>query len=398
MRARSPAGVALCLTLACWAASGAAVATQPLDVALERYRAIAEHGGWPAIPPGRALEPGMQASAVRVLRSRLLASGDAPAAAAADPSRYDAALAHAVEAFQRRHGLHADGVVGETTRTALNVPIGDRIAELELARMQATEPAPHGRWIRINVPAFWLQVLDGADVVLEMPVVVGRPSRPTPLFEKTLSQIVFNPPWTLPPDLAFHDVLPKILADPGYLARRQIDVYESGEPGAARLDPARIDWKHLGARIEGLMLRQRPGPGNGLGRMMFRMDGEQEIFLHDTPAREVFQLDRRDLSSGCIRVANAEGLARAVLGADGMAQLASWLARRDTFTVTLGRPVPVRTVYETAWVDEDGQPNFRDDLYAEAPRLAAALNVAAAAPSRSGPQTAAAARRSARAW
>jgi murein L,D-transpeptidase YcbB/YkuD len=344
------------------------------------------------MPVGPALKPGMRTPDVRLLRARLASSGDASAERAADPTLYDPGLARAVQAFQRRHGLHPDGVVGGATRDALNVPVGERLAQLQLAREQANAPVPRGRWIRINVPAFWLQVLDGTDVVLEMPVVVGRPSRPTPLFEKTLSAIVFNPAWTVPPDLAFHDLLPKILEDPGYLARRGIDVYDGWEPGAARLDPARIDWRHLGARIEGLSLRQRPGPGNGLGRMMFRMDGEQEIFLHDTPAREVFRQDRRDLSSGCIRVADAEGLARAVLGPESRGELGAWLTRRDTFTVSLGRPVPVRTVYETAWVDARGMVQFRDDLYAEAPGLAADLTEAGAAAPRNGLRTAAAAR------
>jgi murein L,D-transpeptidase YcbB/YkuD len=383
--------MALGLVLACWAARNVAAA-DALGAMLDRYRSVETRGGWPTLPEGPALAPGTRAPDVRTLRARLSLEGEAARTPASDPMLYDPALAQAVQSFQRRHGLHPDGVVGDATRDALNVPVQERIAQLELARRQAAEPAPRGRWIRINVPAFWLQVLDGSDVVLEMPVVVGRPSRPTPLFEKTLSSIVFNPSWTVPPDLAYHDVLPKILEDPGYLARRQIDVYESWEPGAARLDPARIDWKHLGARIEGLALRQRPGPGNGLGRMMFRMDGEQEIFLHDTPAREVFQLDRRDLSSGCIRVADADGLARAVLGADGVAQLAAWLARRDTFTVSLGRPVPVRTVYETAWVDGRGRANFRDDPYAEATRESTALTTAAASPYRSDGRTAAAAR------
>jgi murein L,D-transpeptidase YcbB/YkuD len=196
-----------------------------------------------------------------------------------------------------------------------------------------------------------------------MPVVVGRASRPTPLFEKALSAIVFNPSWTVPPDLAYHDLLPKIVADPHYLGQRRIDVYESWQADAARVDPTRIAWKRLGRGIQALMLRQRPGPGNGLGRMMFRMDGEEEIFLHDTPAREVFRQDRRDLSSGCIRVADAEGLARAVLDDETRRALPSLLARRDTFSVTLARPVPVRTVYETAWVDGRGVVNFRDDIY-----------------------------------
>ena len=311
------------------------------------------------------------------LRVRLSLTGDCGGKSVADPTLYDASLVRAVQTFQRRHGIRSDGVVGDATRDALNVSVHERIAQLDRARLGSTQPLPTGRWIRINVPGFWLQVLDGEHVVLEMPVVVGRPSRPTPLFEKPLSAIVFNPAWTVPPDLAYHDLLPKIIADPSYLAQRQIDVYASWEPGAARLDPRGIDWQRLGARIEGLTLRKRPGPGNGLGRMMFRMEAEPEIFLHDTPAREVFRQDRRDLSSGCIRVADAEGLARAVLDAGARADLPAFLARRDTFAVPLPHPVPVRTVYETAWVDARGTVNFRDDIYDADARMAPASKQAA---------------------
>jgi len=338
----------------------------PLDAAIARYDAIAVRGGWRSIRRGPSLVPGARGPAVAALRTRLTQSGDvASRATGSDAMIYDAALADAVRSFQRRHGLGADGVVGGTTRNAMNVPVADRIAQLELVRMQSRAPRPSGRWIRINVPRYWLQVLDGSEVVLEMPVVVGRPTRPTPLFQKDLAAVVVNPVWTVPEDLAYHDMLPKIVANPGYLAQRRIDVFQSWEPGAARLDPSRIDWKRLGRRIESLTLRQRPGPGNALGRLMFRMDREQDIFLHDTPAREVFRLDRRDLSSGCIRVANALGLARAVLDADGRAQLDADLERGNTVSIDVRRRVPVRTVYETAWVDARGRVQFRDDIYGE---------------------------------
>ncbi|HWP67567.1 MAG TPA: L,D-transpeptidase family protein [Candidatus Limnocylindria bacterium] len=240
---------------------------------------------------------------------------------------------------------------------------------LALATGARAEPA---RSIRVNIPAFTLQVLDGTEVVLEMPVVVGRPSRPTPVFERVLSAIVVHPAWSIPPDLAFHDVLPRILAEPGHLDRRGIDVYESWAPGAARLDPAEIDWRTLDRGIETLLLRQRPGPANGLGRLLFRLDGERDIFLHDTPARAVFRQANRALSSGCIRLADAEALARAVLDDAGQARLTSALARSETTTIPLVRPVPVRTVYDTTWVDRRGVAHVARDVYALGPRTSRA--------------------------
>jgi murein L,D-transpeptidase YcbB/YkuD len=359
-------------------AGASAAAADPLDAALERYRGIAASGGWRPIAASEVLRPGARSPAIATLRTHLALTGDlATVDAAGDAARYDPALRRAVESFQRRHGLRADGVVGGATLEALNVPAAERVVQLGLARLGAREPVPGGRWIHINVARFWLQVLDGERVVLEMPIVVGRPSRPTPLFDKQVSAIVVNPPWTVPEDLAYLDLLPKIMADPRYLAQRQIDVYESWEPGAPRLDPRRIDWKNLGRGIQTLTLRQRPGPGNALGRMMFRMEGEQEIFLHDTPAREVFAQERRDLSSGCIRVADALGLARAIADPETRRSLGASLAGRDTVAIPLPRAVPIRTRYETAWVDERGRVHFRDDIYGEdARRLATALYAA----------------------
>jgi murein L,D-transpeptidase YcbB/YkuD len=370
MNAAARVALVLGAMLALAATAAAARDDDPFAAAIARYDAIAARGGWPPLPAGR-LTAGARGPAVAALRARLTASGDLASGGRGDV--YDGTLADGVRAFQRRHGLHADGVVGEATRRALDVPIDRRIAQLELARAEARAPRPAGRWIRVNVPRFWLQVLDGSEIVLEMPVVVGRPSRPTPLFQKDLAAVVVNPPWTVPEDLAYHDMLPKIVADPRYLAQRRIDVFESWEPGAPRLDPSRIDWKRLGRGIASLTLRQRPGPGNALGRLMFRMDREQEIFLHDTPGREVFRLDRRDLSSGCIRVADALGLARAVLDAEGRARLDADLKRQETVAIDVRRRVPVRTVYDTAWVDARGRAHFRDDIYGEDARVAATL-------------------------
>jgi len=198
--------------------------------------------------------------------------------------------------------------------------------------------------------------------------IVGRPGRPTPLLEGVISSVVVNPSWTVPPDLAHLDLLPKIRRDPRYLAARNIDVYESWTPGAQRLDPQQVNWHGIGRGIEDLALRQRPGPGNALGHFLIGIAGEYDVFLHDTPSRDLFQHEVRTFSSGCIRVANARGLVEEILRSDSTwspERLAATVASGDTVAIGVRDPTPIRVVYETAGVDGDGIANFRDDVYAE---------------------------------
>jgi murein L,D-transpeptidase YcbB/YkuD len=367
----------LSLGVVCAALAAAESPADGIDRVLARYRQIAARGGWRSLGPGPALAPGDRAPILPALRARLVAAGDLRSAAhgQSDPERYDPSTARAVETFQRRHGLAADGVLGGLTRAALDVPVEERIAQLELGRVRLAEPPPARRWIRVNVPSFSLELIDGDRTVLAMPVIVGRVARPTPVFESAISSIVLHPAWTVPPDLASFDLVPKIRRDPGYLASRGFEVYAGPDPGAARLDPKRVDWSRVGRGLSDVTLRQRPGSGNGLGRFLFSMENAYDVYLHDTPARDLFRYDRRDFSSGCIRIADARALAREILRSDAgwsPARLDATLARRQTLRVPIHVPVPVRVVYHTAWVDEEGKAQFRDDIYgADARELAA---------------------------
>jgi murein L,D-transpeptidase YcbB/YkuD len=367
-------------------APGAVAAEAPaagFDQIVARYRQVAAHGGWGALGPGPALRLGERSSIVPALRARLIATGDLRGAGPGegDPVRYDASTARAVEAFQRRHGLAADGVLGAQTRAALDVPVEERIVQLEGAHAPLSVPAPARRWIRVNIPSFSLELIDDGRTVLAMPVIVGRVARPTPVFESAISSIVLHPAWTVPPDLAAADLVPKIRRDPGYLASRGFDVYAGPDPGAPRLDPTRVDWARVGRGASDVTLRQRPGSGNGLGRFLFSMENAYDVYLHDTPARELFRYDRRDFSSGCIRVADAHALAGELLRADAgwsRERLDAALAVRATRRLAMRVPVPVRVVYRTAWVDSHGAAQFRDDLYGEDGRTPAALRRAPA--------------------
>jgi murein L,D-transpeptidase YcbB/YkuD len=318
---------------------------------------------------------------VPVIRARLAATGDLLAAGSAlppaDPEQYDEGLVAAVRAFQRRHGLAQDGVVGNGTRAAMNVPVSERIAQLELNRYRIEhESHPSGRHIRVNIPEYRLVMLDGDRPILDMPVVVGRRDRSTPLIESAVTWLVFNPSWTVPTKLAYEDLLPKMRRDPTYFSRSGIQVYDGWHSGAGALDPEWIDWTAVGPAVRRLKLRQAPGPGNPLGRIKFHMSNDHDIYLHDTNHRELMAKDQRALSSGCIRVGDAEGLARELLRDDPRwppERITKLLQGRQTVQVTLATPVPVRLVYQTAWVDAQDTVHFREDIYGVDRRQAAEI-------------------------
>lgn len=364
------------------AAAPAVTGAGDLSAALERYRALAREHRDGVPPVGPRLRVGSRHPSVAAIRGRLAATGDlGREGSGSDAARFDAAVARGLRRFQGRHGLAADGVLGPATRAALAMPLAARVEQLEEAAAIAARPSPARRWIRVNVPRFWLEVLDGDAVVLEMPVVVGRPSRPTPALESAISWIQLNPPWTVPPLLAYEDLLPRIRRDPSYLASRRIEVLDGWRPDARRIDPTTIDWTTIGAGIRDLTLRQRPGGGNPLGRVLFYMDNAHDVYLHDTPARELFRRARRDLSSGCIRVADALGLVREILRGDAHwtpARLDAALRAGQTVAVEVAVPMPIRIVHQHAWVDADGLVHFRDDGHGEADTAGAADVVARA--------------------
>lgn len=338
-----------------------------LNAALARYQSIERQAAWPALPDGPALRPGSAGPDIDLLRRRLAAAGDL-AAASADTGPFDAILSAAVMRFQSRHGLVADGVVGRQTRAALNMPAAARARQIEanIARLRTLPEDDGRRSIVINVAAFDLTVFDGGRAVFQSPVIVGRVSRPTPTFSSAVTHIVTNPFWHVPRRLAVEDILPKAKRDPSYLREQAIRVYASENGRRVEVSPQSIDWRTLRAENFRYLLVQDPGPLNALGRIKFFLPNGEDVYLHDTPARELFGRPVRAFSSGCIRVERAQELARLLLAeGDGerLGAMAAALEKGETREIPLAAPVPVHIVYLTAWADEDGAVQFRDDVY-----------------------------------
>ncbi|MCP4574370.1 MAG: L,D-transpeptidase family protein [bacterium] len=332
-----------------------------LRVSLRQLRAVRQAGDWPLVPDGHLLRPGESALRVAYLRRRILGEAATPAGPA---EFYDDVLCAAVRRFQGRHGLVRDGVVGARTIAALNVPVADRLRQVEfsLERLRCL-PRDLGRThVRVDVLQGRLTVVEGDSVSLRLRTIVGRPARPTPVLSSRITSLEINPVWNIPQVLARQDVLPKIVEDPSYLVERGIRVFRDWHPGAPELDPLDVAWQGIAPWNLAYKLQQRPGPNNPLGRIKFMFPNPYAVYIHDTPHTGRFAESERFFSSGCVRLEEPLRLAEALLG-EGYTELADLLASGETTSVPLPRPVAVHLVYATAWIDDDGTLCFRDDVY-----------------------------------
>lgn len=326
----------------------------------------ARMGGWGTIEDGPKLEPGMRDSRVGQLRLRLLGGTAGPQAADAD--LFDAALEQAVRAFQERHGLEPDGVVGKRTLAALNQPVEARIetVAVNLERLRGRPNERFGRRIYVNIPAAELLVIEEGAVAFRSRAIVGRPDRPTPELQNAVRWIELNPYWNVPPRIARMDLLPKVQKDPAYFRSHRIRVYQDWSDGAAELDPAAIDWFTSEAAQMRYKLRQDPGPENAMGPAKFMFPNSYDVYIHGTNNPKLFRRAERAFSSGCIRVEDPVGLAaHLVRGLPGWsrARIEAVVASGQPDRISLPEPMPVTLDYLTAWVDEAGVLNFREDLY-----------------------------------
>lgn len=331
------------------------------------YQYAAQHD-WPIIPDNARFKPGRRNGYVSIIRDRLTLTGDLISAEdLEDKNIFDHSLLEAIKSFQERHGLKADGVIGQKTRQALNVTPQERVKQIEI-NMQRWEYLSHkltDRYVMVNVPDFHLYLIEDGKKVLTMKAIVGKPTHQTPEVFSKISTIVFKPYWNVPPKIARKDIMTKAIEDPNYLYENNIHVYRDDDH-TNEINDQYVDWS--AAREEGIEyhFRQDPGEKNSLGLVKFEFPNPYDVYLHDTPAKNLFSEDVRDFSHGCVRLENPFALV-AYLMKDNPKwddeRLGNLLAENKPSYVNVDEPIPVVITYITAWIDENGKLNFRDDIY-----------------------------------
>ncbi|MBB3169749.1 murein L,D-transpeptidase YcbB/YkuD [Simiduia aestuariiviva] len=330
--------------------------------ALAQMRALATEP-WPAFSLRPSIKREGRDSRLPDIARRLQLLGDLDVQWSG--SSLDADLIEAVRNFQRRHGLQQDGDIGPETFRALNVTPAERAVQImvNLERWRWLDSDLGKKFLLVNIAGFDLRVIENDDRILQQPVIVGRDYRKTPVFSDKIRYLVFNPTWTVPAKLAIQDKLPEIKANPNYLAEYGFTVYRGGSQDI--VDPSTVDWATVNAKNFNFRLVQAPGPLNALGQVKFMFPNSHDVYLHDTPARELFDKHQRAFSSGCIRVADPLLLAELLLKEEGWTreQIDQLVASGVTKTVPLKTPVPVHIEYWTAWVDSRNTLYFRNDIY-----------------------------------
>ncbi|MEQ8907226.1 MAG: L,D-transpeptidase family protein [Ekhidna sp.] len=335
--------------------------------ALKEYRAIADKRGWEMIPAGETLKPGMVDSVrVPLLIDRLKISLDLKQTVS-DRYIYSEQVAVAVKNYQIRNGLETDGNLGKLTTSSLNVPVEERINQIiinmERYRWAAEEMGSH--YVIVNIADYQMQVFRDKKKTFEEKVIVGKPFRKTPVFSSKMSYMVLNPTWTIPPTILFNDILPETKKDPGYLVNKNIRVLSGQGSSTTIIDPYTIDWSSLSKANFPYTLRQDSGPTNALGAVKFMFPNKYNVYIHDTPSRELFNKTDRAFSSGCIRLNNPLQFASYLMHGRSdwtFEKIQQIVKDGKEQSVMLKEPLMVHIMYLTSWVSE-GKVQFRSDLY-----------------------------------
>lgn len=325
---------------------------------LGKYYAIQSKGGWqPIVTDEKKLKTGMSSPVIAAIKKRLQVTGELPGN---DTSAvFNDTLATAIQSFQQRHGLKPDGIITPAVIKELNVSALQRMEQIimNMDRMRWMPSRPDGNMIMVNIPEFVLHVWEGNKKAFDMDVVVGKEGHNTMMFTGNLNQVVFSPHWNVPPSIVQKEILPAIEKNPNYLAKENMEITGHDEDGLPEI-------------------RQKPGTKNALGKVKFLFPNSFNIYFHDTPAKDLFNRTRRAFSHGCIRLSDPDKMANYLLRDD-----ASWPPEKIQEAMNSGKekfvklkdPIPVFITYYTAWVDEYGQMNFREDIYDHDVKLGAKM-------------------------
>jgi murein L,D-transpeptidase YcbB/YkuD len=333
------------------------------------YSDIQVRGGWPILPTGTRLAPGASGPDVALLRKHLVITADMPANEETGDS-YDEAVATAVAKFQLRHGLDATGSVNAATLKALNVPIGDRIKQLEasLQRLLGMDFLFAERYVVVNIPAAFVEAVANGKVERRYRVIVGKIDKPSPTLTAYISAIDLNPTWTVPLSITKTEIANHMRRDPSYLSRMHMRLVGAHDE---EISPSSVDWSM--SHSPNFTVRQDAGSWNALGNLKIDMPNPYSVYMHDTDVRKLFADDYRFDSHGCTRVDNVRDLTAWIMQDNppswDRVAIDAGIATGQTKIINLPHKIPVAWVYLTGWVRRDGTVEFRDDIYKHDERL-----------------------------
>ena len=348
---------------------------QALNTILIKYLKIEAQGGWKLITSHYQDSNKSEPYFADELKERLRVEGDL----SVDENSSEG-YEEAIKNFQRRHGIKPDGRVGKETLSKLNLSVQEKITAIRL-NMERRQWVPEERenpYISVNIPDFTLSVVEDNKTVLSMKAIVGREGRETPVFNAKMQYIVINPYWHVPITILREDIIPKVRKDIRYLKKERIKIFKNGDyAGKKTINPLKINWKKADADTFPYFLRQEPSPKNVLGRLKFIFPNPEDIYIHDTPVKSLFDKNIRTFSSGCIRIQEPRKLAHYLLKNDGnlwgYENIDALIAKSHNKMIPLSTSVKVYIHYWTVWVDDDGMANFRNDVYGHDENLAESL-------------------------
>ena len=335
---------------------------QRIKETLLSYSAVQVRGGWPTLPAEPKLAPGTTGPEVALLRRRLVISDDlGPEREQGDS--YDAAVVDAIKHFQLRHGLEATGTIDTKTLKALNVPVAERIKQLEasLERLLGMDFVFAQRYVVVNIPAAFVEAVANDKVERRYRVIVGKVDKPSPTLTAFITAVNLNPTWTVPLSITKNEIITHMRRDPTYLSRMHMRVLGSRDE---EIDPGSVDWSS--GRSPNFTIRQDSGGFNALGNLKIDMPNPYSVYMHDTTTRNLFANDYRFDSHGCTRVDNVRDLAAWILSDVppwNRAAIDAGIAAGGLKVINLPHKMPVAWVYLTGWVTRNGTVNFRDDVY-----------------------------------
>ncbi len=341
--------------------------------ALKRLRAIQRQGGWKLLTYYKPLKPGQVHSSIPTLRNRLKASGDyveCSARSAKQTTFFDPCLKKAVQKFQYRHGLKADGVVGKGTRFTINKSVEKKI-EMVLLNIDRIKWLPResaNRYIVVNIPEYLLHYIENEREVRTFKVIVGDTKHPTPVFSNKISYIVLNPYWKVPEGIVKREVIPHMLKNPNYITKQGLEAHQTWEENSSIMPLDNIVWSDYlqDDKKFPYRLMQPPGPRNALGKIKFKFPNRFSVYLHDTPTKRLFNRRNRAFSHGCIRLSQPRSLLEIIAQTDENVDLIKSnqiLMGKKKTQLNIANKIPIHLVYLTAGVDANNNLIFRYDIY-----------------------------------